>query len=132
MEVIETSHGRERVQGLAKRWSPGLVNFVPALAYHFCLVLPAAFTQPGAHLLAEPCRKGGKSFCVRGGRSRAIGHKRTVSPGDEGKEPITNDVHKGLPLKQPRFMINCSYASVASCRYCNHFCFIPIQCYFTP
>ena len=31
------------------------MNFVPALAYHFCLSLPAGFTQPGAHLLAEPC-----------------------------------------------------------------------------
>ena len=42
--------------GSAKRRSPGLVNFVTALAYHFCLALPAAFTQPGDHLLAEPCR----------------------------------------------------------------------------
>ena len=38
-----------------KRWSPGLVNFVIALAYHFCLALPAAFMQPGDHLLADPC-----------------------------------------------------------------------------
>ena len=38
-------------QGLAKRQSSGLVNFVPALAYHFCMVLPEVFTQPGAHLL---------------------------------------------------------------------------------
>ena len=43
------------VQGWPKRRSPGLVNFVNALAYHFCLALPAAFTQPGAHLLAEHC-----------------------------------------------------------------------------
>ena len=52
------------VQGSAKRRAPGLVNFgelfvlvnfVPAVAYHFCLALPAAFTQPGARLLAEPC-----------------------------------------------------------------------------
>ena len=42
------------VQGPAKRWSPGLVNFVPSLAYHSCLALPAAFTQPGVCLLAEP------------------------------------------------------------------------------
>ena len=32
-----------------------MVNFVPAVAYHICLALPAAFTQPGIHLLAEPC-----------------------------------------------------------------------------
>ena len=31
------------------------MNFVTALAYHFCLALPAAFTQPGNYLLAEPC-----------------------------------------------------------------------------
>ena len=36
--------------------SPGLVNFVSAVAYHFCQALPAAFTQPGDHLLDEPCR----------------------------------------------------------------------------
>ena len=31
-----------------------MVNSVAAVAYCFCLALPAAFTQPGAHLLAEP------------------------------------------------------------------------------
>ena len=31
------------------------MNCAPALAYHFCLNLPAAFTQPGARLLVEPC-----------------------------------------------------------------------------
>ena len=36
------------VQGSAKRRFPGLVNFVTALAYDFCLALPAAFT--GDHL----------------------------------------------------------------------------------
>ena len=43
------------VQGSAKRRTPDLVNFVPAVAYHICLALSAAFTQPGNHLLAEPC-----------------------------------------------------------------------------
>ena len=36
-------------------WAPGLVNFV-AVAHYFCLVLPAASTEPGARLLAKPCR----------------------------------------------------------------------------
>ena len=31
------------------------MHFVPAVAYYFCLALPAAFTQPWDHLLAEPC-----------------------------------------------------------------------------
>ena len=43
------------VQGSAKRLRPGLVNFINAVAYHFCLSLPAAFTQPGRSLLADPC-----------------------------------------------------------------------------
>ena len=33
---------------------PGLVNLIAAIAYH--LALPAAFTQPGDRILAEPCR----------------------------------------------------------------------------
>ena len=41
---------RARLQGRA----PDLVNFVDADEYHFFLALPAAFTQPGDHLLAEP------------------------------------------------------------------------------
>ena len=49
---------REPFSGLGKkRWAQGLVNFVPAVtavAYHYCLNLPAAFTKPGARLLAEP------------------------------------------------------------------------------
>ena len=49
--IIEVS----QVQGSAKRRASGFVNFVPAVAYHSYLALPAAFTQPGAHLLAEPC-----------------------------------------------------------------------------
>ena len=39
----------------ARRWSPGLVSFVAAVSYHFCLALLAAFTHPGDQLLAEPC-----------------------------------------------------------------------------
>ena len=36
------------VQCSAKLLFPGLVNFVPAVAHHFCPSLPAAFTQPRA------------------------------------------------------------------------------------
>ena len=43
------------VQGSPERLRPGLVNFVTAVAYNFCLSLPAAFTQPGCSLLAGPC-----------------------------------------------------------------------------
>ena len=39
----------------AKRRSPGLVNFVTAIAYNFCLDFRTAFTQPGDNFLAETC-----------------------------------------------------------------------------
>ena len=41
--VISFMQHRSRVEGLARKWSPGLVNFVPAVACHFCLNL---LTQP--------------------------------------------------------------------------------------
>ena len=43
------------IRGSTERQPSGLVNFVNALAYHLCQALPAAFMQPGDHLLAEPC-----------------------------------------------------------------------------
>ena len=43
------------IQRSAKVDAPGLVNFIPAVAYHFCLNLPAAFTKPGASTLADLC-----------------------------------------------------------------------------
>ena len=43
------------VQRLAEFDAPGLVNVVHAVAYHFCLNLPAAFSQPGKGLLEIPC-----------------------------------------------------------------------------
>ena len=49
------STARFEVQGTSKRPFPGLVNFVPAIAYHFCLNLPGAFSQPGHGLLEVPC-----------------------------------------------------------------------------
>ena len=43
------------VQGSPKECFPGLVNFVTAVAYHFCLNLPRAFSQPGKHSFGDPC-----------------------------------------------------------------------------
>ena len=37
--------------------SPGLVVFITAVAYHFCLALPVVFTHLGDHFLAESCIK---------------------------------------------------------------------------
>ena len=33
----------------------GLLKLVPAVAYHFCLNLPATFLQPGAYSFGDPC-----------------------------------------------------------------------------
>ena len=40
----------------AKRLWLGLVNFDPALAYHFCLNLPAAFLQPRTNIISRLSR----------------------------------------------------------------------------
>ena len=34
------------LQGWAKDWAPGLVSFVPTVAYRFSLSLPEKFLQP--------------------------------------------------------------------------------------
>ena len=47
------------LQRSAKVGAPGLVNFIPAFAYHFCLNLPAAFTQLEAPTLADQCTVAG-------------------------------------------------------------------------
>ena len=39
---FELDRIEEDLQGTSKRPFPGLVNFVPAVAYHFCLNLPEA------------------------------------------------------------------------------------------
>ena len=53
------------VQGSANPQTPGLVNFVTAVAYHLCLNLPRAFSQPGARGLADLCISVG-TRCISG------------------------------------------------------------------
>ena len=50
----EGPRGRART-GWTKMWALGCVNFVPAVACHFCFNLPAAFTKPSAKTLADLC-----------------------------------------------------------------------------
>ena len=57
LKQVACYRDKENVQGFTNRWAPGFVNFVLACAYHFCLNMPAAFMQPGARLLVEPCTK---------------------------------------------------------------------------
>ena len=43
------------LEGRTERLFLGLVNFVPAVAYRFCLNYPAIFSQPGNGLIVQPC-----------------------------------------------------------------------------
>ena len=42
------------LQGWTIRPYPGLMNIVPVVAYHFCLNIPAAFSQPRNGLIVQP------------------------------------------------------------------------------
>ena len=53
--MIDNSKKQFSVQISAKVGAPGLVNFITAVAYQFCLNLPAAFMQPGSPTLADLC-----------------------------------------------------------------------------
>ena len=53
--VISREGRGTTVQSTSKRLFPDLVNF--ALAYHFCLNLPAAFSQPGNGILVGLCTR---------------------------------------------------------------------------
>ena len=39
----------QHLQWAPKEWAPGLVNYVPVLAYHFSLNLPETFSQIVGH-----------------------------------------------------------------------------------
>ena len=43
------------IQGWVKMLAPGLMNFVPAVAYHFCLNFPEKILSTWGSLLAQPC-----------------------------------------------------------------------------
>ena len=47
---------KKSIQKSAEAVTPGLLNFITTVDYHFCPSLPAAFTQPGAPTLADLCR----------------------------------------------------------------------------
>ena len=79
------------------------MNFIVAVAYHFCLSLPVTFTQPGRSLLAEPC-KNNKEI----GRLKDLIHlpQRLVQRGGAGAEAVRGDHddhprHRQLQLQLP-------------------------------
>ena len=52
------------VQRSAKVGAPGLVNFITALAYHFCPSLPAAIAQAGASISANLCTSNTLTYLI--------------------------------------------------------------------
>ena len=58
------------------------MNFVPAVAYPFCLDLPVAFTQPGAHLSDQPCT------CLEDLLVRGFHSGLSLGRPHEGEQPL--------------------------------------------
>ena len=73
--------------------TPDLVNLVPALAYHFCLPLPTAFTQPGARLSSEPYSEAINLVVSDDGVELAEGGEA-----EKGVDYVGRQVDRGLPL----------------------------------
>ena len=95
---------RALIQGSPKECLPGLVNFVPAVAYHFCLSLLAAFTQPGTNLLADPCISSDRGLglgWVDLGCSTCLLEQKVVKSRPLAEEAV-----------QPRSTSRCSYSLV--------------------
>lgn len=73
-------HSAKEVDASSKKWAQGFENFGHALVFHFCLNLPAAFTQPFVLLLGEPCILFFLSplcHCVVGKRARATSQSKS-------------------------------------------------------
>ena len=104
-----------QLQGSAKRRAPGLVNFVPAVAYHFFIGLPAAFTQPGTLLFHGSAKRRG---CLLSYSQAEPGRELTQPSPRLLAEPCTLNAqkceyHKLLKLSQ-------SYAQSLNCFNINH------------
>ena len=71
---------------------PGLGNVTPAVAKYFCLALPAVFTQPGDHLLAEPCSVIPSTHCPKWDVPQALWDDKwdaTMADGRMANGPLT-------------------------------------------
>ena len=49
--------GNEELQRWPEKWAPGLMNFVPAVAYHPCPNLPEQLSQPGDQFQPSPVHR---------------------------------------------------------------------------
>ena len=115
-----TTHPPPCIQGWTIRPFPGLENFVPAVAYQFCLNLSAALSQPGNGLKMKPCskEKGRKithwleeeTSTKREGRRGRSGSSAHRSEGGRGSihGPQRDRGREGDSLKGGRGLTDCS------------------------
>ena len=71
------------------------MNFVPAVAYLFCLNLPAAFSQPGNDLIEIPCRET-ERHRERGGRPFIATITAAAVKRSRREKNEVETVHKGF------------------------------------
>ena len=83
------------IQGSPKLPFLGLDKLNPAVAYLFCLNLPAAFSQPGISNLAEPCNIG------------AMFHHHRYRKPMRGRVPCP-DTHAAANKKEPLGWVVCA------------------------
>ena len=86
-----------------------MVNFVTALACHFCLALPAAFTQPGEHLFVEPCT-GPSAPTTLGDLREAVDLAREA---DEDDDSALGGGRGGVPSVNT--LIRCEMTPIEGC-----------------
>ena len=84
----------KNIQRSGKVSAPGLVNFITAVAYHFCPSLPAAFTQPVTPTLAGLCRP-----CLKRG---------PPSVGDAGNRRVVRAWAFSVTSRHVRFICSCA------------------------
>ena len=101
-DAIVSSDSRHLcVQGTTKRLRPGLVNFVPALAYHFCLNLLNAFTKPGRSLLVVPCMNVRAQIDRNSDAPRPVTLARWSPPWQGGRVPPTRSATRAATATLP-------------------------------
>ena len=91
------------LQGTSKRPFPGLVIFVPAVAYHFCLNLPEAFSQPGNSCLEGPCSRNILDILIE---AFAFAFKRAFFFGAFYVSLNLFDVTSGATFAYPQFNVH--------------------------
>ena len=74
------------------------MNFIIAVAYHFCPNLPGAFTQPGAPTLADLCIVFSLHYIIQ---RPSMKDKKTIYASTLYNSPITSFDNVGVDKPKP-------------------------------